>query len=251
MNSEEGLKALTPPGVHEKVLELASALPGDEMLDVPAGYGALTEKLLAIGKKVTAADIDVEKFGLSRDLPNLHVVCLDLNDPLLPLPDNQFDAIFFIEGIEHLQSQWNAIRSLHRMTKPGGYLILTTPNILNIRSRIRYFMEGRYEYFKRPMVKGKSWAHDLENYHIAPVTYFELQFILESSGFEVQELHTNQYKGKNFLTKSVKPLFRVFYRHKNYRDRKRNRGEHRELYKTIMSDVLFFGETLIVIAKKV
>jgi SAM-dependent methyltransferase len=138
----------------------------------------------------------------------------------LPLSDHQFDVAISIEGIEHLQNQWNFVRNLFRVLKPGGTLIITTPNILNIRSRFRYLMEGRYEHFKRPLVKGKSWVNDLENYHIAPVSFFELQFMLESRGFSIQAVLTNRHTSKNIVTALLKPLFNLFYVNKNYRDKK-------------------------------
>ncbi len=225
-------------------------LPGVVVLDTPTGYGALTEKLLALGKIVTSGDIDTAKFKLAGDTPRLHLVRLDLNDSTLPLPDNNFDIAISVEGIEHLQSQWNLVRNLYRVLKPEGYLILTTPNILNFGSRLRYFMEGRYEHFKRPLVKGKSWDHDLDNYHIAPVSFFELQFMLESSGFTIMEVHTNRYASKNLMSILSRPLFRFIYRYKDYRDRRRNRGEHAGLYETILSDAVFFGECLIILARK-
>jgi SAM-dependent methyltransferase len=174
---------------------------------------------------------------------------LDLNQASL-LPDEQFDVAVSIEGVEHLQSQWNFVRNLCRVLKPGGTLIITTPNILNIRSRIRYLMEGRYEHFKRPLVKGKSWINDLENYHISPISFFELQFMLQSCGFSIQAVHTNRYRAKNIITMLLKPLFRLFYINKNYRDNKRKRGDHASLYRTVISDEIFYGECLIVVAKK-
>lgn len=246
----KAIAPIAPSGIHEKVLDLALSLPGAFCLDVPTGYGALAEKLLAAGKMVTAGDINIEKFLGTRGHPGLNLVRLDLNEAVLPLPDNKFDLAISIEGIEHLQSQWNLVRNLSRVLKQGGSLILTTPNILNIRSRLRYFMEGRYDHFKRPLVKGKSWANDLENYHIAPASFFELQFMIESCGFSIQSIYTNRYYAKNALTMLLKPLFRTFYLNKNYRDKKRNRGNHGALYKTIMSDEVFYGECLILVAKK-
>ncbi|HAR41210.1 MAG: hypothetical protein A2X56_03630 [Nitrospirae bacterium GWC2_57_13] len=243
------IEPIAPSGVHDKVLALALALPGTAVLDVPAGYGALTEKLLAAGKSVTAGDIDTAKFKGSIDHPALTLIRLDLNEAL-PLPDNHFDIVVSVEGIEHLQSQWNFVRTIHRVLKPGGHFIITTPNILNIRSRLRYFMEGRFEHFKRPLVKNKSWSYDLENYHIAPISFFDLQFMLESSGFSIKKLYANRFSEKNVLSMLIKPAFNLFYLHKNYRDRKRNRGEHSELYKTILLDEVFFGECLIVLAQK-
>ncbi len=241
---------IAPPHLHEKVLALALSLPGTRFLDTPTGYGALTSKLLAAGKQVVAGDIDIDKCKLDRSTAGFSLLRLDLNEPSLPLESGSFDVAISVEGIEHLQSQWCFVRNVYRSLKPGGHFIITTPNILNIRSRLRFFMEGRYEHFKRPLVKDRSWSADLDNYHIAPTSFFELQFILQSAGFSIQSVDANTYKARNILTRSLKPLFRAFYANKNYRDKKRDRGDHGDLYRTILSDAVFFGECLIVLARK-
>jgi hypothetical protein len=58
------------------------------------------------------------------------------------------------------------------------------------------------------------------------------------------------YAARNVVTRFPKPLFRHFCVNKNYRDRKRNRGDHAGLYRTVMSEEVFFGECLIVVARK-
>ncbi len=247
---QEKIAQIAPPRLHEKVLEIALGLPGKRFLDVPAGFGALSQRLLDAGKEVVAGDIDIEKCRLDRERRDLRLVCVDLNDPTLPLADGNFDVVTSVEGIEHLQSQWTFVRNVHRVLRPGGFFIVTTPNILNIRSRLRYLMEGRYEHFKRPLVKDRSWDADLRNYHIAPVSYFELQFMLESSGFAIRSVSTNAYKARNLLTRALKPLFRAFYGNKHARDSRRDRGDHRQLYDLVLSDEVFFGECLIVLAQK-
>jgi SAM-dependent methyltransferase len=243
-------EAIAPAGVHEKVYELALGLPGEKILDLPTGYGAMAERFLRAGRSVFGGDIDTGKFQGNRSDTRLTLMQLDLNEKVLPVPEGVFDLAISVEGIEHLQSQWNFVRSLHRALKPGGHLIITTPNILNVRSRLRYLMEGRYEHFKRPLVQGRSWSCDLDNYHIAPISFFELQFILECCGFAIEQVHTNRYASRNIVTRLLKPLFRLFYVNKNYRDRKRDRGDHAGLYWTVMSDEVFFGECLIVVARK-
>ncbi len=248
MKSEIEISA--PPGVHNKVLEIALKLPGKTFLDVPTGYGALTERLLTAGKIVTAGDIDVQQFRGINDHSNLTLVPLDLNEASLPLQDHQYDVAVSIEGIEHLQSQWNFVRNLYRVLRPGGYLIITTPNILNFRSRIRYFMEGRYEHFKRPPIKGALEIDDMDSHHISPVSFFDLNFILESCGFLVQEIYTNTYKSRNIFSMLLKPIIKLFYLNKNYRDKKRKRGDRSELYRKVMSNEIFYGEGLILVARK-
>lgn len=246
----EQIEALASPGVHEKVFEIVRRLPGNKVFDAPAGQGAMTEKLLSLGKMVTAGDINIDQFKLDRYQNNLTLRRLDLTDPQLSVGNNDFDIAICVEGVEHLENQWALARNLYRLLKPGGFLILSTPNIINFRSRFRFFWEARYEFFKRPLVHNKSISHDLNVYHIAPVTYFELQFILERAGFSIKELHANIYSSKNIISILLKPCFRLSYAYKNYRDNKRKRGEHRELYRTIMSDELYYGETLILLAQK-
>ena len=80
------LEAIAPSGLHEKVLELIECLPGLNILDAPAGFGALTEKLLANGKCVVAADLDIDKLMVIKN-DNLRPIKLDFNDICLSLPD--------------------------------------------------------------------------------------------------------------------------------------------------------------------
>lgn len=245
----DSIEPIAAQALHEKVIELVERLPGVDFLDTPSGYGALTQRLLATGKNVTAGDIDTDKFRVAEN-SRLRLMRLDLNNPVLPLADSIFDVAISVEGIEHLQSQWSFVSNLYRVTKPGGHLIITTPNILNFGSRLRYFMEGRYEHFKRPLVKGKSWSHDLENYHISPISFFEMQFMLESCGFTVLEVHTNRFRSRNLVSVMLRPFFRYVYSAKNRRDSRRNRGSHEDLYARVMSDAVYYGECLIILARK-
>jgi 2-polyprenyl-3-methyl-5-hydroxy-6-metoxy-1,4-benzoquinol methylase len=244
------IEAIAPAGLHDKVLSLVAQMPGETVLDAPAGYGALTQQLLRMGKKVVAGDIDIDKFNREIVSADVKLLKLDLNSELLPIGDESIDIAVSVEGIEHLQAQWNLVRNLSRVLRPRGYVIVTTPNILNFQSRVRYFFEGRYEHFKRPLVVGKSWSHDLDNYHISPVSLFELQFMLESNNLVMKSVTTNRHNSKHLISVLARPLFRLIYLYKNYRDRKRDRGNHTELYQMVMSDPAYFGECLVVVAQK-
>ncbi len=116
------LEALASSGVHEKELELVKGMAVQNVLDAPCGYGALTEKLLASGKYVTAGDIDLDKFMLSPETRNSKLVHLDLTSDGLPVEKNGFDLAICIVGIEHLENQWNLIRNLFSSLRPGGFL---------------------------------------------------------------------------------------------------------------------------------
>lgn len=245
------IEELASAGVHDKVAEIVARLPGDRILDAPTGHGALASRFLAMGRTVVAGDIDVSKFMLDpAKEERLTLVRLDLIDPAFPFDEGLFDIVVCVEGVEHLENQWMLARNLARVLVRGGHMVLSTPNILNFRSRVRFFLEGRYEFFKRPLVVGYSTPHDLETFHVAPVSYFELQFILERAGFTIREIHANKYSSRNIVSIILRPFFRLIYRYKAHRDRRRSRGDFSRLYQTIMSDEIYYGETLILVATK-
>ena len=54
--------------------------------------------------------------------------CIQSIGELLPLPDNSFDCLILSEVIEHLEAPQVSIREATRVLRPGGRLLLTTPN---------------------------------------------------------------------------------------------------------------------------
>lgn len=55
-----------------------------------------------------------------------------LNAPDIPFKQSYFDAIFCMHVIEHLQNPEAVLQNLVNTTKPGGYIIIATPNINNL-----------------------------------------------------------------------------------------------------------------------
>ena len=102
---------------------------GARVLDAPCGgTAALTIALMERGFNAMGADLDPQaELRLSKAFAKL-----DLNTPL-PWPDQSFDAVFSTEGIEHLENHFLFLRETCRVLKPGGVLVLTTPNITALR----------------------------------------------------------------------------------------------------------------------
>lgn len=119
-------------------------LPKGRVLDAPCGDGLLTRQLVGLGHEVWACDIDPRALG-SADGIKFDVA--DLNDRL-PYPDDFFDAIVSLEGIEHLDMPTVCLREFARVLRPGGRLVLSTPNVNNVQSRYHYFLSGRFGGFK-------------------------------------------------------------------------------------------------------
>jgi SAM-dependent methyltransferase len=128
------------PGTHERVVETALRYvpPGSAALDLGAGSGALTRRLIAANFRVTSADI-----GSAFQL-NSRFVSIDCNDPVFDraLP-SQYDLIASVEVIEHLENPTAFLRSIARLLTPNGVAILTTPNVENVPARLKFLLGGK------------------------------------------------------------------------------------------------------------
>jgi SAM-dependent methyltransferase len=127
------------PGTHEKVVEIAQRFTGAgaQALDLGAGSGALAERLQDAGFQITAADIE-NYFELDSEF-----VQLNFDDPHFDRKlTKQFDVITSVEVIEHLESPAAFLRSIQRLLKPEGVVILTTPNIENVPARLKFLRSG-------------------------------------------------------------------------------------------------------------
>lgn len=72
------------------------------------------------------------------DVQGLEYVISDVLYPPAPLPDQSFDVVVFSEVIEHLQGNPRiACSELYRLLRPGGCMILTTPNLARLANRAR------------------------------------------------------------------------------------------------------------------
>jgi 2-polyprenyl-3-methyl-5-hydroxy-6-metoxy-1,4-benzoquinol methylase len=95
-----------------------AASPGMRALDVGCRDGYYARLLEQRGYTVTAIDINLE-------YP--HAELVDANRPL-PWGNNTFDLVWCSEVLEHLHDPDAVVRELRRVLRPGGTLILTTPN---------------------------------------------------------------------------------------------------------------------------
>src|ERR1700676_1556223 len=129
---------LSTPVIHQAILRAIDraapqGLSGD-YLDVGSGVGKLL-KLVSARYRMNCFACDYTR-ELMR-LPDQAIEIVDLNRAPLPFSDNRFTLVTCAETIEHLERYREAIREIYRVLKPGGIAIITTPNVLNLRSRLR------------------------------------------------------------------------------------------------------------------
>lgn len=211
------------------------------VLDIPSGAGAFTKRLLDKGVEVHSADI--ENIMQVKN-PNFRVA--DMNQRL-PYDDGFFDAVVCIDGIEHLEQPFYFIRESHRVLKPGGCVLISTPNINSIRSRWRWFWTSHHNNGKLPLNEFKrSPLH-----HINLMSYQRLRYILHSSGLQISAITINRVKLISWWYVIFIPfayLFTAFV----YRSEKDllQRQANKEIIKALFGIPLLFGETMIIKAIK-
>jgi SAM-dependent methyltransferase len=176
----------TQLGVHEAVLRWFPPGAPARVLDAGAGEGALSLSLSHRGYRVVACDRTPVRFR-PRALP---FVQADLHCPL-PFASGSFDAVVSTEVLEHLENPHHVAREFARILRPGGTLVVTTPNILHVYSRIHFLLLGTCDYFDT-LSGGRETAFHGTKGHINPIGFPELRYALEQSGLQVQEVGTNR-----------------------------------------------------------
>jgi SAM-dependent methyltransferase len=218
-------------------------------LDVSAGWGHLIRNLKSVFPKLRSEACD---YPVAPELGDIPVKRVNLHDGELPYEDNSFDLVTCTEAFEHIENYKPIVREMYRILKPGGLVMISTPNILNFRSRIKFLMEGVYESFDPlPLAKdrgGLAWMR-----HIHPITYFHLCLALLDAGFERPQSYAGKVQKFSALFFWLTPLFRL--RVAASKARRARRGADvpqicEELVSEHNSWNIFTSRTLIVSARK-
>ena len=231
--------------LERKVLSLAEKLPTGKLLELAPGRGVLAAELARLGREVDALDIHPESFVAPR--VGVRLMAGNLDEPL-PFGDSTYDTVVCCEGIEHLEHQYRFARELARVLKPGGNLILTTPNINNAASRLRYFFTGFYALAARP---SSEFSRDRRIEHIYPLTFWQLRHILHTSGLIIEKVATDHLRKSSIFLALLYPFsFLATLRAMSKEGEVRQRKVNYEIARQMHSSALFFGRTQIILARK-
>jgi SAM-dependent methyltransferase len=176
------------PAILASIATAWAGRPGrGKILDLSCGDGESARLLAKLGYSVVATDYGAPPLlspGIDR------VAGVDLNR-YLPFRADAFDAVDIVEVIEHIENQPQLIREIARVLRPGGALLISTPNILNAFSRLRFLFTG----FLRGRVKP---VHYMSQPGRAPNIYlmhfYEIYYLLFHYGFEITELRRTRIK---------------------------------------------------------
>jgi len=186
--------ATAKPVLRAQRILLSMVGAGQKLLDVGCGSGFYTVQFHEMGNEVVGVDLTPEGVHAVRILGiPTYVVNIEQS---LPFKDNSFDAVTFVEVIEHLLRPDLAVREIHRVMKPGAALILTTPNYAHWVLRLLYlFGNPPVGLRSRPYTgfRSRQPAEAIEAWvdpHIRFFTPRTARRLLSRCGFEVVQLRS-------------------------------------------------------------
>jgi SAM-dependent methyltransferase len=166
------------------------------VLDVGAGEGYFSKR---VGDFVASRfEVDPQAVLSACDVvPSIFRYDGVRCDPILPggrLPyeDATFDVVCSLEVIEHVEDQFAFTRELNRVLRPGGIAIISTPNVLNLNSRLRFLHSGFGLLFDPLSLTSTDPVHT--SGHIHPVTYYYLAYQLYRAGFLTVDVRFDRFK---------------------------------------------------------
>jgi len=124
-------KHLVPEPWHHWYVEYLRA--DDVVLDVGCANGHHTLAAAGRAQRVFGIDADVAQLGIARiaarrnAVDNVRLVAWDVTRAF-PFPDSTFDAVLFLDVIEHLVPRVAVLREIGRVLRPGGRLLLSAPH---------------------------------------------------------------------------------------------------------------------------
>jgi SAM-dependent methyltransferase len=161
-------------------------------LDVGAGQGQLICRLRdRFNITSSACDYHSDRFNV----PGVEMLDINLNKDPLPYPDNSFDIVTCSEVVEHLENYRRLVSEIYRVTKKDGLVVLTTPNVINLKSRVKNLWSGFPDLFGPLPVKRNEFYSC--GGHITQVPFFYLAQALYEYDFDDVELDTDKIQNSS------------------------------------------------------
>ena len=165
------------------------------ILDFGAGQGHMCQRIgkhfETLGKDpgqyLHACEVSTEQFQYSK------VSCDQMGfHSEIPYPDASFDIVYAIEVLEHTQRPYHFIDEAFRALAPGGTLIFSVPNILQLNARVNFLFSGFPDFFGPPSTADKNAGRICG--HVMPLGYSYFVYGLRRAGFTGIEVRQDRSK---------------------------------------------------------
>jgi glycosyltransferase involved in cell wall biosynthesis/SAM-dependent methyltransferase len=181
---------MTPAGDRSKaILEMGAYMQITPALKFKLCYGKVrgcyfgrlghTDHKSIVSENGQPFECDVDHFDAERDV--------------YPYADESFDTVLSCELIEHLFGDpMHMMSEINRILKPGGHILITTPNLGSLRA-ISGILQGYHPSFFPAYIRPRKEGEEPEARHNREYVPMEIQHLLTDSGFEMVRLETGEF----------------------------------------------------------
>lgn len=181
-------------------LRVAGVGNGDSrrLLDIGSAWGFNVMAMERLGFDVTGIDLVVDQFEVGQRIAgenDASFAVVGADAARLPFGDATFDVITMVETLEHifLEDRPTALGECHRVLRPGGSIVLSTPNHASFVERFKRFT-GRHPRLRErlPTMCYPDEGTARRDYH--PYRYHHprpdsrIRALLEDAGFRVESV---------------------------------------------------------------
>lgn len=172
------------------VVFMVDAKPNELILDVGCGNARDLIQIAKKGARCIGIDLspkmiqEARKELLKHGISNVRLEIGDATE--LVFPDKMFDKVYASEVLEHISNYARAISEMARVLRPGGYLVVTTPNRRSLYGFDRYVIGEK-------LIRRKS-RHPYDAWK----TFDELTSALDDNGLKI-----NSFSGVCYMPGSI------------------------------------------------
>lgn len=197
----------------QMLMEHGILTPGKHLVDLGAGLSIFGPMVRKLGMEVTLVDDfgggggviagqsakDIHVLKLFREQLGIHIVEQNFVEQPLQLTDASVDTITCFHSLEHWHnSPKRLFREITRVLRPHGWLVLATPNAVNMRKRA-FVLMGRSNF---PSLQ--AWYDEGDPVfrgHVREPIIRDLHQLMDWNGFEVRGTY-----GRNFIGRKSRAL---------------------------------------------
>ncbi len=185
--------------VKKRMLEWVQPAAGHTILDVGCGAGyflyLIREKYQASGFEPTLVGLDISENQLSYMLLRMKkegitdAVAIHGNGEYLPFEDESFDLVTCSEVLEHIRTPQRALAEIHRVLKPTGLALLSTPSMMAQKGWS--YLLGPLAVLVKAIRRYKSQGHKPEGYYEIPWYPIEFREAIQNAQLRIQDFNYN------------------------------------------------------------